>query len=525
MGSGTFGSGYGFGVPDKSMSNNRGGRGKGRRKASKPISSTTKSLSYSATTNDLLLDISKDASASSQKSGDISMVKVSNTGSFPAIAIFGFQQWTDEDTIGNENFLHFLLSPGEVITMPAVRGIMTDNDTDLYEGDVVTEASPHANEYLDSLADIDTATSGDVASDATVTTIYLENGHSKFLRAGDLIRLENEILEVLTVGTGADLANSTITVKRGVHGSTAATHADDVAVRLPFFNAYHDYDRYSVAQTDGRGRFKAMNFFGYGRDLTALSGITPGSVAIQFYTKGYQGLGLSDITPNTETGLTASTAYYLTVAADGGSALEINFTTDSSNTKFGGSNGLIEKIQNALDTAYYTAGNLFEKKVNVFIKDGDVIFESQTKLSTSAIALTAGTSGSGASVRFLAQANGRIPALASIPSAVAARLEVDTIYDPVTYSASYKDIFVRDNGYGRLMYRGSDVGSINYETGAVDWTISSCPNAEFVFSALYNSPLSGKQDATDSAKINSLIEVLGNTPQQKGNAVLKVETF
>ena len=88
-----------------------------------------------------------------------------------------------------------------------------------------------------------------------------------------------------------------------------------------------------------------------------------------------------------------------------------------------------------------------------------------------------------------------------------------------------KDIFVRDNGYGRLMYRGSDVGSINYETGALDWTISSCPNAEFVFSALYNSPLSGKQDATDSAKINSLIEVLGNTPQQKGNAVLKVETF
>ena len=32
-------------------------------------------MSYSDTTNDLLLDI-KDASASSQKSGDISMVKV-----------------------------------------------------------------------------------------------------------------------------------------------------------------------------------------------------------------------------------------------------------------------------------------------------------------------------------------------------------------------------------------------------------------------------------------------------------------
>ena len=495
------------------------------RKSRAPKTTTTKSISYSDTTNDLLLDISKDASASSQKSGDVSMVKVSNTGSTPAVAIFGFQQWTDEDTIGNENFLHFLLSPGEVISMPATRAIMTDNDTDLYEGDVLSSQGINAHMYIDSTADIDTATSGDVASDATVTTIYLENGHSKFLRVGDLIRLENEILEVLTVGTGADLANSTITVKRGVYGSTAATHADDVAVRLPFFNAYHDFDKYTVAQTDNLGRFKAMNFFGYARTATALCGITPGSVAIQFYTKGYQGLGLSDVTSNTPTGLTASTTYYLTIAADGGSALEINFTTDAANGNFGGTNGLISKIQNALDTAYYTAGNLFEKKVNVFIKGGDVIFESQSKLSTSAIALTAGTSGSGASVRFLAQANGRIPALANIASAVNARLEVDTVYDPVTYSSSFKNIFITDDGRGNLKYGGRTIGRINYETGAVDWSISSCPNAEFVVSALYNAPFSGKQDSTDAAKVNSLMEVLGNTPQQKGGATLKVETF
>ena len=75
------------------------------------------------------------------------------------------------------------------------------------------------------------------------------------------------------------------------------------------------------------------------------------------------------------------------------------------------------------------------------------------------------------------------------------------------------------------MYQGSVVGSINYETGAIEWAISSCPNAEFVVSALYNSPLSGKQDATESAKINSLIAVYGNTPQQKGNATLKVDTY
>lgn len=495
------------------------------RKSRAPKTTTTKAISYSDTTNDLLLDISKSASASSQKSGDVSMVRVSNTGSTPAVAIFGFQQWTDEDTIGNENFLHFLLSPGEAISMPATRAIMTDNDTDLYEGDVINSVAPNSNEYVDSTADIDTATSGDVASDATVTTIYLENGHSKFLRAGDLIRLENEILEVLTVGTGADLANSTITVKRGVYGSTAATHADDVAVRLPFFNAYHDFDKYSVAQTDNLGRFKAMNFFGYGRTATALCGITPGSVAIQFYTKGYQGLGLSDVTSNTPTGLTASTTYYLRVAADGGSAVEISFTTDATNGNFGGENGIVQKIQDALDTAYYTAGHLFEKKVNVLIRGGDVIFESQSKLSTSAIAITAGASGADDSVRFLAQANGRIPAFANIASVVNARLEVDTVYDPVTYSSSFKNIFITDDGYGNLKYAGRSVGRINYETGAIEWAISSCPNAEFVVSALYNAPFSGKQDSTDAAKVNSLMEVLGNTPQQKGGATLKVETF
>ena len=499
------------------------------KKARAPKTTTTKAISYSDTTNDLLLDISKDASASSQKSGDISMVKVSNTGSTPAVAIFGFQQWTDEDTIGNENFLHFLLSPGEVISMPASRAIMTDNDTDLYEGDVISSVAPNSA--------LEVASGATLAENVEDSDTEFNVSDSDYFRVGDCIQLgineaterRIEIMEVTAIGT------NNLTVRRALYGSSAAdkdsqTHSTAGAVNganiyFPIFNKYHDYDKYSVVQTDNLGRYRSTNFFGYGRTATALSGITPGSVAIQFYTKGYQGLGLSDVTSNTPTGLTASTTYYLTIAADGGSALEINFTTDATNGNFGGENGLVQKIQDALDTAYYTAGNLFEKKVNVLIRGGDVIFESQTKLSTSAIALTAGTSGSGASVRFLAQANGRIPALASIPSAVDARLEPELNYDRVTYSTSYKNIFITDDGYGNLKYSGRSVGTINYETGAIEWAISSCPNAEFVISALYNAPFSGKQDSTDAAKVNSLMEVLGNTPQQKGGATLKVETF
>ena len=137
--------------------------------------------------------------------------------------------------------------------------------------------------YVDSTADLDHATSATMGSDATHTTLNLENGHSKFFKVGDLIRIENEICEVTAVGTGADLANSTCTIKRGMYGSTAATHADDVAIRFPFFNAYADFDKYSTAQTDGSGRFKAMNLFGYGRKGDAVAdGFVAGSISGKF---------------------------------------------------------------------------------------------------------------------------------------------------------------------------------------------------------------------------------------------------
>ena len=344
-------------------------RGNGKRKFLKPIDKRTKSITYSADTPDLLLDLNATASATVSKTAQIQAVKVKNDGYVPALTEFVYNSYTAEGTIDSDasglRYVKYLLNPNEEIILPTTRAIVGDAVGE-WDGTAVDSAAPNANEYTDSGADIDTATSGDVASDATVTTIYLEDGHSNFLRAGDLIRLENEILEVLTVGTGADLANSTITVKRGVHGSTGATHADDVAVRFPFFNAYHDFDTYTVAQTDSRGKWKAHNFFGYGRAASGQAGITAGSVAIQFYEAGYAKAGLSDITSNSESGLTASTAYEFDITVDGGTTFDnLAFTTDSSNLKFGGSDGIIQKIQDALDTQYYTAGNLFEKKVVV----------------------------------------------------------------------------------------------------------------------------------------------------------------
>ena len=154
-----------------------------------PISTKTKSITYDQANNSLLLDISQSVSESASKSGQITEVRVRNDGYVPANAIFAYTRWASEsDTSEAVNYVHYLLNPNEEIIIPATRAIISD-DNELLDGTAVTATAPNSNEYVDSTADIDTATSGDVASDATITTIYLEDGHSNFLRVGDLIRL------------------------------------------------------------------------------------------------------------------------------------------------------------------------------------------------------------------------------------------------------------------------------------------------------------------------------------------------
>ena len=367
--------------------------------------------------------------------------------------------------------------------------------------------APHSDMYVASGCLLD---EGSNITDS-VTNFTVDDGD--YFEVGDLIRLDNEIMEVTSIATNE------LYVIRAVGGSAAATHNDDAPIRLPFYNAYHDFDKYSVAQTDAFGRYKATNLAGYGRVAANEGGISAGSVAIQFYEAGYAKLGLTDISSNTESGLTASTAYEFDITVDGGTTFDnLAFTVDSSNTKFGGSTGIIAKIQAALDTQYYTSGNLFEKKVNVSIEGGDVIFRSGSHLSTSAVTIAAGSSGT---AEFLG--TGRIPAA---PTSVAARLQQEVDYDSVTNSSTYRNIFVRDDGRGNLMWKNTQmVGTINYESGAIDFSVGEKPNSEFVVSLLHTSAMSGALSTAGSGRANSLRQVLGNTPQQKCEAVLTVETF
>jgi hypothetical protein len=335
-------------------------------------------------------------------------------------------------------------------------------------------------------------------------------------RVNDLIRLDDEICRVTS------LTDTIFTVDRAVYGTAKADHTNNTAIRFPFFNAHHDFDKYSVPQTDGNGKFTCSNFFGLGRAASGVQGIVPGSVAFNFYQPGYQSLGLSGITSSTNSGLTASTTYKIDIKVDGGTMFQdLSFTT-SENVNFGGTNGIISKIQSALDVQYYTAGNLFEKKVIVGIVNGDIRFTSGSHLSTSAILLT-DTGDALSFIEAAAQTAGRIPAVTSVAggirSAVPARLPDDVVYDRITYTASPNmGAFGYDDGFGK--FSGACNGTINYETGRID-LVGCPPNAEFVYTVSHSSAFSGKVNTG----ANSIVEILANTPSQKWNGSVIVKTY
>jgi len=221
----------------------------------------------------------------------------------------------------------------------------------------------------------------------------------------------------------------------------------------------------------------------------------------------------------------ASRTYYLSVSIDGGTTDKITFTVDSSNTNMGGSSGVISKLQSSIDALYYEEyRNNYEKKATIGIVNGNVRITSGQRLSTSAISVTTNTDGtsaahtsSGDELFDTANIMGRFPA--DIPTAIAAKLPDDVIYDPITYASSPNTgAFMYDDGNSRLFGAGN--GNLNMETGEINFT--SFPNAEFVFSCLHTSAFSGRQDATDTVKMNSLKAIYGNTPNQKWNGELTV---
>ena len=455
---------------------------------------------------------------------DLKYLLIKNIGQSTIELGFTIETWTDSapdaHTADSERFLRFMIPVGDYMLLPNIRLVdwgaeATGAGAGILTGGV-TGQTPDANLYtaLDTIAGADAQLINGAISSSTVEAITVDD--ATFFYPGDLIQLETEIIRVNEI-TSSD----TIRVTRGMNGSIAATHIDNTAIRLPFFNAYHDYGDTSIngggdgssalAKTDSNGRFKCQNMFGYARDVNyEADGLVPGSFSMQFRSEGgYQELGLSGITSSTNSGLTASTEYKFNITVDGGTEYaDLAFTTDSSNLNFGGTNGIIRKIQDALDTQYYTtSSNLFERKVTVSIVNGDIRFSSHSNRSDTEISLAAPSTGT---TPF---GVGRIPAIGSISTAVPSRFpsRFSNKFDkaPITGGGTIvqnpkKDIssICYDDGNGNIL--GAARGSIDYGSGAIN--ITNAPaNADFIFWVSYGAALSGGMKSTNDA-CNSIKE-------------------
>ena len=484
-----------------------------------------RSIVKNGTSNKIFDVSSADGTAGSATEAIPRKIEVTNKGGVPIFALVGYETYSDETSgAGATRYLHTMLMPNETYIPPVRALISTEAASTQFDGTAYSNNSIAAVGGSLKITTSNTIASGEFNNTTDPVVFELSGDHERF-RVGDKLRISDEIVRV--EGTYADnptnetLADHHIVVSRGHNGSTVEAESGTPTVYFWYGNDYHNFDKYSVVQTDSSGRFKATHWFAQARAASGNVGLVPGSIAIKFYDAGYVNFNMSGISSTTPTGLTASTLYGFNITVDGGSEYtDLSFTTDASNGNFGGTNGLIQKIQEALDAQIYTAGNLFEKKVKVSIVNGDLRLTSGSHLSSSAIALGNATgSGSVANVFGV----GRIPVVPAAADSVGAKLPDDNIYNNVTYSTEPNtDVFMYDDGEGNLF--GMGTGSVNYETGAVEF--SNAPvNAEFVISYAKNSAFSGKLNEGTAGRINSVKEILVNTPSTKWDGIVEIKAF
>ena len=419
----------------------------------------------------------------------------------------------EENSTGEETPFRFqsvLLPVGEFIYLPNSRminyaplsadtpesaansdpGAVAIEPKDISSGAEILPFHVYAGQTYGSGADVQLT--ADMAIDAT--TCAVDDGD--WFKAGDLIAIGTEVMEVESIST------NTLTVRRGLLGSTQVAHSDDDDMNFFIGNENLAFDN-GKCQTDQNGNFKQRGaFFNYGRNSgQPINGVVPGSVAIgPFYTKGgFLDWGLQNIKASDETGLAASTAYTFHIVVDeynvGGidsvsSETAIAFTTDASDTTFAGSgNAVLPKIQAIFDSLFYdSSSGLFNKKVTISLHNGDIRVTSHSNHSETrvGIANVSGTTPFGV---------GRFPALSSsVPDLLgsphgggttdtivfgpASGLEDETIEDSVSNKTIQNtNAFLIDDGNGNLKLNDSVVGSIDYSKGHC--AFNHLPNAEF----------------------------------------------
>lgn len=518
-----------------------------------------------------LVKASKDPAESSVHNAKVVLVK--NVSNITAELLFKVQAWKDSssvdavntDALGmsteTRNFRYWstILPAGEFLYLPNSRYVAYENAT---AGTVESAAyAPvgaiaiepkdiNSGNEFSAVAEIGSGpkygngTAELIAEDVALDETEINTDDGDWYKAGDLIMVDSEVMEVLSVSV------ETITVKRGLLGSTEQTHDDDDPVLYFFGNEYLPYN-VGKCMSDKEGRFKQRGaFFGYTRTTDEIvDGLVPGSVAINigYIEGGFLDWGLQGIKANDKTGLAASTAYAITFVIDeynvGGidsTSTEqiVSFTTDASDTTFAGSsNAVLPKIQDAIDAFYYDdASGLRNKKVTIGLHRGDVRVKSHSNHSETRVGISKSTSGTSPfDVGRFPALSSNVPVLMGTPHGGGttdtivygpkSSLALETIDDPVTNKQiTNTSAFIFDDGNGRLMYKGSQVGSIDYEKGHCEWQIPELPEAEFKVYGQSHSAHSGGYSYIPSG-YNSIQEISGRSVNAKEKSKLQVVIY
>jgi len=338
--------------------------------------------------------------------------------------------------------------------------------------------------------------SGTYVSGATSITVT----DSDYFKKNDYIKIQDEIFLITAI-----TSTTVIAVNTAQLGTSEAGHFDGADINHYFLNEVGD----SFLKTNGKGFYSANNFFGYGRNNIMPMGLVPGSITLQFPDPSYQEFGMSDQSSNTDSGLTVSTIYSFNITPDNaGSATQIDFVVDSTNTNWGGSNGVVEKINAVFLTKWKDGTFTYLPTISIIngdlrITSGSRIFGTASTAGISKIVLAAPSSGT-----TMFGVN-RIPAIGSI------KTTVSVIYPTDDRSGE----FMYDDGFGIL---SSPVGggTIDYETGAIQFTVN--PNTTFQYAAFYNSALSGEATAVRDNYIRN-IEARSTSPFRDGYVRIEVE--
>jgi len=477
-------------------------------------------------------------------------VSICNDGDVPVELMFtadNFGLAGDPDTsAGNHDFIHQVLNAGEFLFMPNI--IMFNTATTSTSGGINTiidNTAPNANLYVDTDVNLDGALEDSESALQVADIAPFEVGDLVQVGINDTTATRIEIMEITSItddsGTDQDAAG-TLVVKRALYGTSKAdkdaqTNSTNGAVSganvyFPIFNQYYEYNTAisgssQLVMSDGQGKFKSSNFFGHGRSAVSedtTQGIVGGSVAIKFYESAYAEVVFAKpITASTDSKITASTAFAFDLTIDDSSATNIAFTT-SSNVKFGGSDGLLRKMQESIDTAF--EGTAFGCVVSIV--NGALRFTSKSHMqphdgTNGSLVLVADAS---SGTDLFTGSVGIMPNDTAFPAPIEPRLPDDIIITKED-NTSYPnvDAFMYDDGLGNLIYQGSVVGSVAYLTGAIDFAIPSLPYAQFVLNVNYDSVLSGGLNITGSGGDTGVSFIMGRSINSKLNAKVSIYAF